>query len=77
LRLNGSSDGRAWESVIEPEPTVWRERRRTPAHHAAVPDLRLIDRRQGVVCRRKDARVGGRRRTDVGAFLATGSSPGL
>jgi FlaA1/EpsC-like NDP-sugar epimerase len=77
LRLNGSSDGRTWESVIEPEPTVWRERRRTPAHHAAAPELRLIDRREGVICRRKAARVGGRRRTDVGALVATGSSPAV
>jgi hypothetical protein len=38
------------------------------------PDLQVIDRRRGVACRRKTARLGGRRRTDMGMLLATGSS---
>jgi hypothetical protein len=40
------------------------------------PDLRVSDRRQGVTCRRKVVRVGGRRRTDMGMLLATGSPAG-
>jgi FlaA1/EpsC-like NDP-sugar epimerase len=63
-----------WDAVLEPRLTTWRERRRGPVRQA-VPDLRLVDRREGVICRRKTPRVGGRRRTDVGALLATGSSP--
>jgi FlaA1/EpsC-like NDP-sugar epimerase len=66
-----------WEEVVESGPTIWRERRRGVVHHAAAPDLRVIDRRQGVVCRRKTARLGGRRRTDVAALLAAGSSSAL
>jgi hypothetical protein len=38
------------------------------------PDLQVIDRRRGVSCRRKTTRVGGRRGTDMGTSLATGSS---
>jgi hypothetical protein len=38
------------------------------------PDLRVIEQREGVACRRKTARVGGRRRTDTEMMLATGSS---
>jgi hypothetical protein len=38
------------------------------------PDLRVIERRQGVACRRKTVRVGGRRRADMGMLLVTGSS---
>jgi FlaA1/EpsC-like NDP-sugar epimerase len=73
---NGSVGG-AWDDALEPTLATWRERRRGPVRSLAVPDLRLIDRREGVVCRRKTPRVGGRRRTDVGALLATGSSPTL
>jgi FlaA1/EpsC-like NDP-sugar epimerase len=73
-RSNGSG-GEIWEAALEPGLTTGRERRRGPLRKLAVPDLRLIDRREGVVCRRKTPRVGGRRRTDVGAVLATGSSP--
>jgi hypothetical protein len=36
-------------------------------------DLRLSERRQGGSCRRSTARVGGRRRTDMGMLLATAS----
>jgi FlaA1/EpsC-like NDP-sugar epimerase len=66
-----------WEEVVGSGPTIWRERRRGAVRQAAAPDLRVIDRRQGVACRRKTARLGGRRRTDVGALLAAGSSSAL
>jgi hypothetical protein len=65
-----------WDEVINPLETLWRERPRLAHRTPEVPDLRLIDRRGGVVCRRKAARVGGRRRTDVGALLATGTGAG-
>jgi FlaA1/EpsC-like NDP-sugar epimerase len=49
-------------------------RRREPsqlAHRPSEPvELRLIDRRNGVACRRKTPRHGGRRRTDIGALIA-------
>jgi FlaA1/EpsC-like NDP-sugar epimerase len=76
LRSNGSAS-QTWDAVTEPGPANWRERRRVAARQPATPDLQLIDRRQGVACRRKTARVGGRRRTDVGALLATGSTATL
>lgn len=63
-----------WSQMNDSGPAAWRERRRSPEAHPAAPDLRLIDRRQGASCRRKTARLGGRRRTDAGALLATGSS---
>jgi FlaA1/EpsC-like NDP-sugar epimerase len=72
---SSGGDAPEWEAVIE-APTR-RERSRPFLRRPSVPDLRLIDRRQGPVCRRKAPRVGGRRRTDVGALLATGSSPTL
>jgi FlaA1/EpsC-like NDP-sugar epimerase len=61
-------------SIIDPTDTSLRERRRVPLRLPDPPELRLIDRREGVTCRRKTPRVGGRRRTDVGALLATGTS---
>jgi FlaA1/EpsC-like NDP-sugar epimerase len=45
-----------------------RPEHKQPLHRSSEPvELRVIDRRSGVVCRRKTARHGGRRRTDVGA----------
>jgi FlaA1/EpsC-like NDP-sugar epimerase len=62
-----------WESTVETGPQSWRERSRA-TQRPELPELRLVDRREGAVCRRKTPRVGGRRRTDVGALLATGSA---
>jgi FlaA1/EpsC-like NDP-sugar epimerase len=45
-----------------------------PPLPAVPPDLRVTDRRQGTGCRRQTARVGGRRQSDMGMLLATGSS---
>jgi FlaA1/EpsC-like NDP-sugar epimerase len=63
-----------WGGLADPSEIKWRERRQVPTRPTSPPDLKLIDRRGGVACRRKTPRVGGRRRTDVGALLATGSS---
>jgi FlaA1/EpsC-like NDP-sugar epimerase len=64
----------AWGSLADPAEIQWRERRRVPPRPTSPPDLKLIDRRSGIACRRKTPRMGGRRRTDVGALLASGSS---
>jgi FlaA1/EpsC-like NDP-sugar epimerase len=64
----------AWGGLADPSEIQWRERRRVPPRPTSPPDLKLIDRRSGIACRRKTPRVGGRRRTDVGTLLATGSS---
>ncbi|HEV2083929.1 MAG TPA: polysaccharide biosynthesis protein, partial [Gemmatimonadales bacterium] len=67
-------DGSQWGDLLDPSHVGWRERRRGVQRHAVPPDLRVTDRRQGTGCRRQTARVGGRRQTDVGMLLATGSS---
>jgi FlaA1/EpsC-like NDP-sugar epimerase len=71
-RANGVGLGQ-WQEVFDDGPLTWRGRRRGH-RHSTPPDLRIIDRREGLVCRRKTARVGGRRRSDIGTLLATGSS---
>jgi hypothetical protein len=70
---NGRISG-AWRTVLDSSQPSWRDRR--PAGPRLVPpdDQHTEERRQGVACRRKDARAGGRRRTDVGVLLLTGSS---
>jgi FlaA1/EpsC-like NDP-sugar epimerase len=73
--LNGNHAG-GWETLLGSSPQNWRERRRSQ-RLAPPPELRLEERRAGVVCRRKEARAGGRRRTDIEVLLPTGSSPGL
>jgi FlaA1/EpsC-like NDP-sugar epimerase len=72
----GSNGTGGWQALIDSTQQQWRERRR-PTRPVPPPDLRLEDRREGVVCRRKAERTGGRRRTDVGVLLPTGSTPGL
>ncbi len=62
-----------WGALADPAEIQWRERRRVPPRPSGPPDLKLIDRRDGLPCRRKTPRMGGRRRTDAGALLATGS----
>jgi FlaA1/EpsC-like NDP-sugar epimerase len=71
---SNASRMRAWESVIESAQKSWRERRGTTSVTPPL-DLHLNERRQGLVCRRKTVRAGGRRQSDVGALLPTGSSP--
>lgn len=67
--LPGAID-RDWASLLDTDQR--RERRRAAVRTPEPPDLGLIDRREGPACRRKTPRVGGRRRTDVGALHATG-----
>jgi len=67
-------DAGQWGDLLDPSHVGWRERRRGVQRHAIPPDLRVTDRRQGAGCRRQAARVGGRRQTDMGMLLATGSS---
>jgi FlaA1/EpsC-like NDP-sugar epimerase len=71
-RANRADMGQ-WADLLDPSQVGWRERRRGAQRPAAQPDLRVTDRREGTPCRRQAARVGGRRQTDVGMLLATGS----
>jgi FlaA1/EpsC-like NDP-sugar epimerase len=61
-------------ALVDSADSVWHERRRGRSRMTESPPLRLVDRREGQVCRRKEPRVGGRRRTDLGALLAAGAS---
>jgi FlaA1/EpsC-like NDP-sugar epimerase len=70
---NGRVSG-AWHGVLELSSASWRDRRRGNGRLTPPMDLHVEERRQGVACRRKEARAGGRRRTDVGVLLPTGSS---
>lgn len=69
---NGRVSG-AWHAIMDSNHTAWRDRRGT-GRIAPPMDLHVEERRQGVICRRKEARAGGRRRTDVSILLPTGSS---
>jgi FlaA1/EpsC-like NDP-sugar epimerase len=75
-RAHGENAG-PWGELLESTQVRWRERRHGAPRQALPPDLRVIDRREGVACRRKTPRMGGRRRTDVGMLLATGSTATL
>ena len=69
---NGRVSG-AWHAVLELSHPSWRDRRRTNGRLSPPVDVHVEERRQGMACRRKEARAGGRRRTDVGVLLPTGS----
>ncbi|HEX6433941.1 MAG TPA: polysaccharide biosynthesis protein, partial [Gemmatimonadales bacterium] len=64
--LSGNAT-RAWAALVESTASVRPERRGSRRLTETHP-VRLIDRRAGEVCRRKTPRVGGRRRTDLGAL---------
>ncbi|HET6779125.1 MAG TPA: polysaccharide biosynthesis protein [Gemmatimonadales bacterium] len=64
--LNANATG-AWAALADSTDSAWSDRRRGRPRPTEAPPLRLIDRREGEVCRRKAPRVGGRRRTDLGA----------
>ncbi|HEX2250443.1 MAG TPA: polysaccharide biosynthesis protein, partial [Gemmatimonadales bacterium] len=70
--LNGTGM-EPWLSMTDLSEASRREQRRVPIRLPDPPELRLIDRREGLPCRRKTPRIGGRRRTDVGALVATGT----
>jgi FlaA1/EpsC-like NDP-sugar epimerase len=63
-----------WSAMVEAAELPWRERRRASPRLTDTPEVRIADRRNGIACRRKTPRVGGRRRTDVGALLPTGTA---
>ena len=71
--LNSRASG-AWHPILDSGQSSWRDRRRTNGRLHPPMELHVEERRDGIICRRKDARVGGRRRTDVGALLSSGSS---
>ena len=75
-RSNGATLG-SWGAAIEARHQSWRERRRVSARVLPPVDPHGEERRGGMVCRRKEARAGGRRRTDVAMLMATGSSSTL
>jgi FlaA1/EpsC-like NDP-sugar epimerase len=66
--------GEIWHDVLAAGEWSRRERRRVVQRQPAQPDLQQVDRREGVLCRRQTARVGGRRRSDAGALLPAASS---
>ena len=66
-------DSGAWQRVLSTNQPLWRERRRDGARWVPPADPHTGERREGRECRRKDARAGGRRRTDVGVLLPPGS----
>jgi FlaA1/EpsC-like NDP-sugar epimerase len=68
---------RAWQAVLSSTQPSRRERRRAGARLTPPAELRIEDRRQGLSCRRKDARAGGRRQSDVGILLPTDSPSAL
>ena len=73
-RANAGDAGQ-WGDLLDPSHVSWRERRRGAQRHPLLSDSQVTDRREGVACRRKTVRIGGRRRTDMGMLLLT-SSPG-
>jgi FlaA1/EpsC-like NDP-sugar epimerase len=70
---SASRDSGAWQRVLSTNQPLWRERRRDGARWVPPADPHTGERREGRECRRKDARAGGRRRTDVGVLLPPGS----
>ena len=67
-------ESKAWQTVLSSNQPAWRERRRDGVRWVPPADLPTGERRAGLECRRKEARAGGRRRTDVGVLLPAGST---
>jgi FlaA1/EpsC-like NDP-sugar epimerase len=59
-------DSGAWQTLLSTNQSPSRERRRTGVRPVPL-GLHAEERREGLECRRKEARAGGRRRTDVTA----------
>ena len=70
---NGRDSG-AWQTVLNTNQPAWRERRRDGVRWVPPAEVHTGERREGLECRRKEARAGGRRRTDHGVLLPTGST---
>ena len=62
----------AWQGLLNASQPSWRERRVAGTRAVQPGELHTEERRGQVECRRKEARAGGRRRTDVGVLLPTG-----
>jgi FlaA1/EpsC-like NDP-sugar epimerase len=73
---NGRASG-AWHPILDSAQSSWQDRRRTNGRLSLPMELTVQERRGGMICRRKDARAGGRRRTDAGVLLPTGSSSAM
>jgi FlaA1/EpsC-like NDP-sugar epimerase len=73
LSINARNGG-TWQPLSDLAETR-RDRRRVTPRMIEPPELRLGDRRNGIDCRRKTPRVGGRRQTDVAAVGPMVSSP--
>jgi FlaA1/EpsC-like NDP-sugar epimerase len=67
-------DSGAWPTLLNTNPPAWRERRRSGNRWVPPADLHSGERREGQECRRKDARAGGRRRSDLGSLFPVGST---
>jgi FlaA1/EpsC-like NDP-sugar epimerase len=65
--------GSTWPTLGSGE-THRRERRRVASWVTEPSELRSTNRREGVACRRKTPRIGGRRRTDLGVLQAAGAT---
>jgi FlaA1/EpsC-like NDP-sugar epimerase len=65
-------DSGAWQTILNTTKPAWRERR-AGVRWLPPADLHTTERREGLECRRKDVRAGGRRRTDVGVLVPPGS----
>ncbi len=57
-----------WPALVGSSETYRCERRRVAGLVSEPSELRLTNRREGVACRRKTPRTGGRRRTDLGVL---------
>jgi FlaA1/EpsC-like NDP-sugar epimerase len=71
--LNDRISG-AWRTAIDSNQQSWRDRRRANGRLNPPVEPQVEERRQGVVCRRKEVRAGGRRHTDMGCLLPTSMS---
>jgi FlaA1/EpsC-like NDP-sugar epimerase len=67
-------DSGVWPTLLNTNQPAWRERRRAGNRWVPPADLHSGERREGQECRRKEARAGGRRRTDLGTLLPAGST---
>jgi FlaA1/EpsC-like NDP-sugar epimerase len=69
---NGRVSG-AWHLMLDSNQASWRDRR--SSGRLTIPvDRQTEERREGLACRRKDARIGGRRRTDMSTLLHTSTA---
>jgi FlaA1/EpsC-like NDP-sugar epimerase len=70
---SGIGKAGAWRGILNVSEPPRRDRQRDRAQIEPPAEPHINERRQEVVCRRKEARAGGRRRTDMGALLPAGA----